>query len=557
MNRKLRVGILVNSCRIPAWAHAMLQRIVAGDYAEIVLVVRDASPRGSAPGVAERIRRNAPNVLFTAFSRIESRLSHPRPDAFASVDCSELLAGVPCVDVIPVRGKFSDTITDSDLATIATHDLDVLVRLGFRILRGGILRAARYGVWSYHHGDNSINRGGPPGVWEVLERWDVTGSILQILSEDLDNGLVMARSHAHTDRMFTARNRNGYYWKSMSFLPRALQQLHQMGGDAFTGRLARVNQHPAFYSRRLFTTPTNREMLRLGIAHSWKALKRKMAALLHFEQWMLLYALRSDGTMATSFWRFKPLVPPKDRFWADPFVVAHADTWCLFIEEFVYARGKGHIAAMTVDANGVVGPPRTVLQCPYHLSYPFVFEYNGEHFMVPESAANRTVDVYRCTNFPDTWEHAATLMRDVHAVDATLLEHGGRWWMFVNIRENPGASALDELFLFHADTPLSANWVPHPCNPIVSDVRSARPAGRVFEHNGNLYRPSQNSARRYGHSMAINQIVTLTTEAYEERLVETIKPEWAPGIVGTHTLNHAAGLTVIDALKRRRKYFGG
>ncbi len=44
---------------------------------------------------------------------------------------------------------------------IRAADLDVLLRFGFNIIRAQILETARYGVWSYHHGDNREYRGQP------------------------------------------------------------------------------------------------------------------------------------------------------------------------------------------------------------------------------------------------------------------------------------------------------------------------------------------------------------------------------------------------------------
>ena len=89
---------------------------------------------------------------------------------------------------------------EEDILKIKHYNLDVLIRFGFKILRGDILKAAKYGIWSYHHGDNDLNRGGPAGFWEVIEHWDITGSTLQILSEDLDGGKILYKSFSMTDR---------------------------------------------------------------------------------------------------------------------------------------------------------------------------------------------------------------------------------------------------------------------------------------------------------------------------------------------------------------------
>ena len=149
------------------------------------------------------------------------------------------------------------------------------------------------------------------------------------------------------------------------------------------------------------------------------------------------------------------------------------------VEEKLYASGRGHIACLTLDASGRLLKHQVALQREVHLSYPFIFEHAGQLFMLPETAASRTVELYRCVQFPNQWELHATLMRDVYAVDATLLQHQGRFWLFANIKE-PGGSSLNALHLFWSADPFSQAWTPHPRNPVVADVRSTRPAGRIM-----------------------------------------------------------------------------
>ena len=131
--------------------------------------------------------------------------------------------------------------------------------------------------------------------------------------------------------------------------------------------------------------------------------------------------------------------------------------------------------------------------------------------MLPEAGHGRTIDVYQCEEFPERWRKRATLMRNIRYVDATLFEHQAKWWLFATIKR--GFFALNrDLFAFWADTPLTDKWHPHPANPVVRGLRSARPAGRVFELGGRLFRPSQNCLVRYGHSLRINEIVRLDTQ---------------------------------------------
>jgi hypothetical protein len=117
-------------------------------------------------------------------------------------------------------------------------------------------------------------------------------------------------------------------------------------------------------------------------------------------------------------------------------------------------------------------------------------------------------------------------------------------WLFANVKEY-GAPYSDELCLFFADS-LDGPWTPHPENPIVSDVRSARPAGRIFEHDGALIRPGQDSSGRYGRAVTLNRIDILTVSGYRETTVGRIEPSWRPRNLGTHTYNFDDLYEVVD-----------
>ena len=549
-HRLLRVGLLLDSFVLPAWAYEMLLAIRQSAYADIQLVVLNDSFAPSKRGVFAKVVHNWNTILYQLYSKLDDRIFGRVPDALEPRDATELLRDIPVIRVTPRGSKHCDWFPDGDVERIEAHHIDVLVRLGFRILKGRILQAAAHGVWSYHHADNFVNRGGPPGLWEVLEGNPVTGSILQILSEDLDNGTVLCRSFSATDQLSVRRSQSNNYWKSASFLPRKLQQLHALGGAEFL----RVNSHNglSFYSRRLYVAPKNREFVLLLSKHLARYGTQKVREMFFGDQRILLFDM-ADG-VSRSLWRYKRIVPPRDRFWADPHVVFQDGKYYIFIEEFVHDRGKGHIAVIEMDETGRYSRPRTVLERPYHLSYPFVFESNGNYYMIPETSTNQTVEVYRCVEFPTRWVFCTTLMRDVTAVDATLFPHGQKWWLFTNIRERPGASRCDELCLFYADSPLSTDWTAHPGNPIVSDVRRSRPAGRIFAYNGQLYRPSQDSSGGYGSAVRINRLVTLSETEYREEETGAIEPTWASDIRGVHALSHAHRLTVVDARLRRFAY---
>jgi hypothetical protein len=188
--------------------------------------------------------------------------------------------------------------------------------------------------------------------------------------------------------------------------------------------------------------------------------------------------------------------------------------------------------------------PTVALERDYHLSYPFLFSHEDEIYLIPESRANRGVELYRADPFPGSWHLERILLRDVAAGDSTLVEHDGRFWLFTSVAV-PDDSTDDELHLYWADR-LDGEWTPHPLNPVVADAQSARPAGRIFSLEGKLYRPSQDCTPRYGFAVVFNVIEVLTTTEYVEVPCGRIDSTWVSKNIGTHSYACGGGFEAID-----------
>jgi hypothetical protein len=381
-----------------------------------------------------------------------------------------------------------------------------------------------------------------------MEGHPATGSMLQVLTEDLDAGRVLYRSWSPTHRRSVHRNKAHVYWKSSAFVARKLADLRNAdvvaGDPSFS---AECEGGPAHYSGRLYRKPTNAELFPRLLGFAARAVGGRLLEACRREQWFIAYQRSKKPASSLELFRFQPVFPPRDRFWADPFPVRHQDREWIFVEEFHYRTGIGRIGAIELGDPGA-REPVTALERPYHLSHPFLFRHQGELFMVPETAQNRTVEVYRSRRFPDQWTLEATLLEDVRAVDATLHFDGDRWWMFVNLAPEHARHAHDELCVFHSTSPLGP-WRPHRSNPVKSDARSARPAGTLFEQGGRLYRPAQDCTVRYGHSIVVNQIERLSPTDFAERCAWRVEPRWRKGVVATHTLSSADGLSVVDGMR--------
>lgn len=240
----------------------------------------------------------------------------------------------------------------------------------------------------------------------------------------------------------------------------------------------------------------------------------------------------------------------RDHLYADPFLFEHEGRHHLFCEEQPPGAERAVIAHTELRLDGVAAdPPTPVLARPYHLSYPFVFAHEGETFMIPETSAVARVELYRAVEFPHRWEHEAVLIDGLDAADATLLEHEDRLWLFASVTPED-ASSLDELHLFWASGPRGP-WQPHPRNPVVSDVRCARPAGAVQRWGSRLVRPGQDGSRRYGEAISFREIDLLSTSDYAEHEIARLEPTDLGGDArATHTYAADGRFEAID-LRRR------
>jgi hypothetical protein len=227
-------------------------------------------------------------------------------------------------------------------------------------------------------------------------------------------------------------------------------------------------------------------------------------------------------------------------FVADPFMIRVDGVWHMFFEALACGplTKKGEIGHATSRDGLRWEYRRIVLAEPFHLSYPYVFEWDSEYYMIPETTAAGSVRLYRADPFPDRWVLAATLLEGPKHLDNSIFRRDGRWWMFSQTDYWRGT-----LRLFHARE-LTGPWREHPRSPIVpSDRRIARPGGRVISTpSGRLIRFAQDCALDYGRSVRSLEVTRLTPKEYAE--VEIAR---GPVLAGGAQRWNRAGMHHLDA----------
>lgn len=247
-------------------------------------------------------------------------------------------------------------------------------------------------------------------------------------------------------------------------------------------------------------------------------------------------------------------VPPVERwipsqsraaFLADPFPwPGRSDV--LLCERYDYRSQLGSLRAITVAKGTIVDDRAVDLRAgDAHLSYPFLYEENGRVFLLPEMAASGELALFELVS-PSEARRVCVIDAGTRIADPTLFLHQGLYWIAYT---DLAFGVDDNLCLLYAPR-LAGPWTPHPGNPVKIDIRSSRPGGTPFSHDGKLYRPAQDCSTTYGANVALNLVRVCTPDRYEEDVAAVLRPDRrGPYPDGLHTLSIDGTRVLVDGKK--------
>jgi hypothetical protein len=528
----LRLGLILDDSQTPLWVHSFVEQLRAAAHLEVVAIVFGGRPRTS---------RSLP-LLLRLWLLLEKWYFGEAPSPWLP---ESRTYPVEVIHLMPVERKGAVNCSDVALTRIGALDLDVLVQLGSSELPAAIFGCARYGVWTVaYHGHPNTNP-----ECALLSLIYSGRRTCELVLRSTSRGLrsyVLYRSSIDIHAVSLYKNLMLDQQRRFQILLRRLFNLFDRGWNSIA-----VEEDDLQVTDKVRGPSTGVLFLARLFA---RCVRRALSKLWFEEQWIVALSSERDPGTAPRRTLQQPIsvmVPRPGHNHADPFLFARDGKTYMFFEHW-QAGHRGAIHCAELGPDGVPTETRQVLACEYHLSYPFVFGWRDETYMLPETQQNKTVEVYRAIDFPWRWERAAVLLKDVAAADPTIFEYEGKLWLFV---AGLSGAALNssELSLFFCDS-LFGEWQPHPGNPIVCDVRRARPAGALFTQAGVLIRPGQDCSVRYGCAITLNRVDVLSETEYREVPIATILPNWMPGICATHTLNRSTGIQVLDAVARRPRY---
>lgn len=514
--RKLKIALLTEDDGADAFRDALRERIDASACAEVVVEKRAPTDAIGRPGAVSRV-------------------------------LERLVSGLERRDIGRTQG--ADPERKAANAARACHDApaDVVLDVTARGRASADDAGAAFGVWRLLDAWDVPIASPFAGLREAITRRPTIEARLEIAAprRRARHAPMVAHFSAH-DRWI--RNRETMRAQSIALILKHLEDVRRDVAEALepieaeSGRAARQPsaRHIAWYlGQRVARAPRRIVYLLNRLAgrrpNSWR-----------------LFFGRGD-ILTARLANLREFAPPRNEFWADPFHARADERSYVFFENFDRKRKRGRICVSELR-DGALTPPVDALGGDRHLSYPQVFEWRGERFLMPETQGARRLELWRAVEFPHRWELAQTAFEGQAVADATIwFEDGaGEIWLFLNKSAGDMEEFNAELHLYRLGDALLGDPVPHRRNPVLIDSRSARGAGALFrDRQGRLIRPSQhNVGGVYGAALNLNEVVRLTLDEYEERLVRRIRPDFGTGLIGAHHLARTEDGFILDGCRR-------
>lgn len=511
-----KFAIMLNREELYPWQIKVLEEIQKTGLAECVLIIVRKEKQAHQKNIFQKITQK--NLLFEQYKKRKLNPTLYAPKQYAPIK------NVEKIEVEPIRtGKNNEQLNQQEVEQIKSRNLDFIIRFGFGILKGEVLQAARWGIWSYHHADEQEFRGGPAGYWEIVKKKNIQGVILQQLTEKLDAGKIILKRHFHVLHDSYAANVTKLHIHSADMPAQAITMISK-------GLMQPDSWVPVTTKAPIYHYPTNFQFIRFACQMLINKIKASYIRIFKQENWMVISKENNQ---------VRYMAPKANHeYYADPFILSGKDENLIIAEHYSYKTRKGNIVVIKPGIN----QSKTVIEKDTHLSYPFVYNENGKTFVIPEESGAGKVNLYQWNE--DTYElDFKTTLLDLPVIDPSILKHNGKYYLMGGIKDE---CPNEKLYIYFANQ-LEGPYVAHPKNPVKCDPRGSRMGGGFIPTEDGIIRPGQYSVKHYGEKLWFFKINTLNETDYEETFQYEMTPDQkAPFKCGLHNYHKIDTFEVYD-----------
>jgi hypothetical protein len=510
------IGLITDQRKVSRWQAEALEQLGPGfDY--VVLDCTSARSR----------KKPFAHAFYYALN-----LASLKPSAGPAVPLPKSLPIVKTIAFDADADGAWQKIPEAALREIERAKPQLIVKFGMRLLR--VPPTLEIPILSYHHGDPRRFRGRPAGFYELLSGEPMIGQVVQILSNRLDAGKIVAFGQSRACRHSYRATMSEAYRRSPLLLPEAVR-------NCLRGRTLPIE--PGGTNYRL---PANATVFKFWARLLKAKVRRLLFGLFVEKQWEVAQAADPGGTgdVAKRFpqkakWETAKR-PARYRFLADPFPHPKGG---LLVEALRRWDEQGEILHLDDDGEQVLCAGQG------HFSYPGTVSEDGAWFIVPETAEWGTPRIFGLNNNGADAVGELNVEGAPRLIDPTLFRNGENLFLFANtFVEGSGVLRL------WISAGLFERFAEHPASPIRISPAGARMGGAIMHEGQRLVRLGQDGSRDYGNGLLLFEIERLTPTDYSEREVDSL---YFAGVKGPHTLNLANGKLVFDFYREKVTPFAG
>lgn len=537
--RHIRFGVICSNTLLYAWQKIVIEKLIAEADIELKLVVFESDK--SSEKNQDSSGYNSFFLSGVLWKLYYQQYVEKKSDALQKLETNMLYEGVPkiCCDFVSDNEGFSK-LEDDDIEKIEKSQLDFIIDFSSLRLTGNVLSSARYGIWSYQYSDPEKYTGSPSCFWEIYYEDVLTKVSLTRLTIKPDTIIILKEGCLKTEVFYT-KNIDKIHLESATWPLNICQDIRN---DLANNLSIPSKIKPS----KKFISPSSLQLLIFFFIQIKLFVKKVCKQLFYTDYWNIgivfspIHEFLNSEKTHTVQW-FSKL--PKSRFMADPFGVYIKDQLHILYEDFRFDEGIGKTASFLFKEDTFV-ENRIVIDEEFHMSYPFLFEHKDEMYCIPETYQANQVGLYKAVDFPIKWKFEKILIKNYAGIDSTLYNKDDTWFLFSTDKNSGPHYNLN----IHYTDDVFGPWKAHPKNPVKTDIRSARPAGTLFEHKGELFRPSMDYSEKIEGRITINKVVTLTILNFKEEVHTIIDPfENTPFCDKVHTLSKIGPYTLVDGAK--------
>jgi hypothetical protein len=486
----LRVVLLTASDDIELWLAQAIDRAVGHGAIELAAIATPAGPirtPNAAASLWEVVRKPRHWGHFVL------RRTLLRTSLAARLPLDARYPEVSRVEVSVEQVGSTTYVSEPGIAALVDARADVILLGELGILKGAVLDAVPFGVWSFHHGDPRAYRGRPSCFWELHDGADVVSAGLQRLNETLDGGAFLGLVTVGTRPSFGG-TMDALYDASTTLLASVAHQVVHSG--ELPDAIELPNPLPPVKRR-----PGNRAVLTAARRVAGRALGRLWRGVFLRRDWRVGVAPAMTSSEPWSALTDPSTIqwltaPRRKVFWADPFVVEGAGGSCtLLVEEFDHREGYGRIVMLGVR-DGAVTERRVVLDDGHHHAFPQLVRVDDGWLATTDTCCDPP-PIYRFSEIGERWEPIAGATLPAGLSDPVLSRDGERWVAVGTARSRDSASWC----VAYEASALGAPWTEVHPGPRFVDVRRARGGGTLDVRR--RVRAAQDLSRGYGERCAV------------------------------------------------------